>query len=170
MLLVAIPMWITEVAPPHGRGILAEIHAWMAVVGYLVAGYVGVGFFYYHPLGGSEWRGPLALAAFFPLVTLACLPFLPESPRWLIGKGHNDQAFKILESLHRRKGESENVYAHAEFIQIQKQVELDRSLDSSWKVILTRPSYRKRALIACTVLSGIYSSGTLTITSTSVED
>jgi hypothetical protein len=48
---------------------------------------------------------------------------------------------------------------------MKKQLELDKSLDSSWKTIVSRPSYRKRALIACSLLSFIYSSGTLTISS-----
>lgn len=166
MLLVSVPLWITELAPPRGRGILANIHALMATFGYLCASYVGVGFFYYQKGSGNQWRAPLAFVCLFPLITLSFMPWLPESPRWLLVKGRTDEAWKIIERLHRTNDDPNNDYAHAEFQQMQTQIDLDRSLDSSWRILLTRPSYRKRVLIACSLLTFLYSSGTLTVSST----
>ncbi|OCK78500.1 MFS transporter, partial [Lepidopterella palustris CBS 459.81] len=163
MLLVSVPLWITELAPPRGRGILANIHALMATFGYLCASYVGVGFFYYQKGSGNQWRAPLAFVCLFPLITLSFMPWLPESPRWLLVKGRTDEAWKIIERLHRTNDDPNNDYAHAEFQQMQTQIDLDRSLDSSWRILLTRPSYRKRVLIACSLLTFLYSSGTLTV-------
>jgi len=163
MLLISVPLWITEVAPPKGRGILANIHAWMAVFGYLIASYVGVGFYYYQHGSGNQWRAPLAFACLPPLITLAFMPILPESPRYLLTKDRTEEAWKIIERLHRTKDDPAGDYAKAEFLQMRTQLEMDRSLDSSWRIMITRPSYRKRVLIACALLSFIYSSGTLTI-------
>jgi MFS family permease len=163
MLLISVPLWITEVAPPKGRGALANIHGWMAVLGYLLASYVGVGFYYYQHGSGNQWRAPLAFACLPPLITLGFLFKVPESPRWLLSEEQPDRAWKIVESLHRTSDDPTGVYARAEFAEMKNQIELDRSLDSSWKILITRPSYRKRALIACALLSFIYSSGTLSI-------
>jgi len=163
MLLISVPLWITEVAPPRGRGVLANIHGLMAVFGYLIASYVGVGFYYYQNGSGNQWRAPLAFACLPPLITLGFLVKVPESPRWLLSKDRADQAWKIVEELHRTSDDQNASYARAEFVQMRTQLDLDRSLDSSWRIILIRPSYRKRALIACALLSFIYSSGTLSI-------
>ncbi|KAI9743682.1 MAG: hypothetical protein M1818_002998 [Claussenomyces sp. TS43310] len=134
----------------------------MAVFGYLLASYVGVGFYYYKGQN-NQWRAPLAFACLPPLVTLAFSVRIPESPRWLLAKGQYDKAWAIVDALHRTPDDPNGDYARAEFEQMKRQLDLDRSLDSSWRILLTRPSYRKRVLIACALLSFIYSSGTLTI-------
>ncbi|KAF2802333.1 general substrate transporter [Mytilinidion resinicola] len=163
MLLISVPLWIIEVVPPGGRGVFGNIHGLMAVFGYLIASYVGVGFFYYQNGSGNQWRAPLAFACLPPLITLSFMPWVPESPRWLLVKGQSERAWKIVESLHRSSDDPEGDYAKEEFQQMQRQIELDSQLDSSWKILVTRPSYRKRAYIACSLLTFIYSSGTLTI-------
>lgn len=43
-----------------------------------------------------SWRLPSALQGGFTLLALGVLPFIPESPRWLVSKG---QQFKALEAL-----------------------------------------------------------------------
>lgn len=84
---------------------------------------------------------------------------------WLLSKGRVDQAWKIVREFHRTSRDIDDSYARAEFTQMQKQIEMDSKLDSSWRILVTRPSYRKRALIACAVLTFLYSSGTLTVSS-----
>jgi MFS family permease len=143
--------------------VLANIHGLMAVFGYLIASYVGVGFYYYQGGSGNQWRAPLAFACLPPLITLGFLWKLPESPRYLLSKDQNERAWKVVESLHRSSDDPDSLYARKEFLQMKRQHELDRSFDSSWKIMFTRPSYRKRVLIACALLSFIYSSGTLSI-------
>ena len=167
MLLTSVPLWVTEIAPPKGRGALSNIHGLMAVIGYLIATYVGVGFYYYQKGSGQQWRAPLAFACLPPLITLAIIfAFkLPESPRYLLANGQSNQAWNIVESMHRSSHDPDSSYARAEFLEMERQLELDKSLDSSWRILVTRPSYRKRALIACALLTFIYSSGTLTVSS-----
>lgn len=80
MLLASVPLLITEVVPPKGRGMLANTHGVGTTLGYLIASYVGIGFFYDSGASGSQWRGPLALACLFPLITLVLMPWIPESP------------------------------------------------------------------------------------------
>lgn len=45
MLMISIPLWITEFVPPDHRGALANIHAVMINCGYLLSAYCGVGFY-----------------------------------------------------------------------------------------------------------------------------
>lgn len=165
MLYLTVPLWVTELVPPKGRGVLAGISGLAGVVGYILAAYVGVGFFYYNAADSSQWRVPIALGCFPCLVLLAIMPWLPESPRWLLYKGRDVEAKAIISKLHTGRDDTRHEYAQAEFYQMQHQRDLERSLDSSWSEILRRSSYRKRALIACSLPMMLYSTGNLVVTS-----
>lgn len=163
MLLIAVPLWITEIAPPASRGVMCNIHAVCATLGYLLAAICGLGFYYYQNGSGNQWRAPLAFGCLFPLITLALIPFTPESPRWLLTKDRTDEARTIIERLHHSPHESSTAFAATEFAQMRSQLEREKTLDGSWRILFTRPSYRRRAFIAAGLLSMIYSSGTLVV-------
>ena len=164
MYAIAVPLWIAEISPQNSRGILASMHAVMSGTGYTVSAYVGVGFYYYTPGSGTEWRPPLALVCVWPLINLAVMAFLPESPRYLITKDKDDAALAILQKVHKSKDDPEHEFAKAEFYQIKMQEHLDRTLSTSWGEVLKRPSYRKRMLIAMSLTVFINSCGDLVIT------
>lgn len=139
----------------------------MCSFGYAIASYVGVGFYYYQNGSGQQWRAPLAFVCLPPLITLLLIAVfrLPESPRWLLKRGREEQALLVVQRLRRIKSHDNTSEVELEFLTMKNQLEMDRSLDSSWVTLIKRPSYRKRALIACSLLSFIYSSGTLTVSS-----
>ncbi|KAF2816821.1 general substrate transporter [Mytilinidion resinicola] len=163
MLMNSIPLWITEFVPPYHRGALSNIHAAMINIGYLVSSYVGVGFYYYTGGSGNQWRAPLALGCLFPLITLAVMPFIPESPRYLLTKDKIDEAWDIVREMHSSSDDPNHEFATVEFYQMKKQLEIDSRLDSSWIGMLRRPSYRKRLYISSSLLVLLYCTGTLTI-------
>ncbi|CAK7235170.1 hypothetical protein SBRCBS47491_009200 [Sporothrix bragantina] len=68
-MLSTIPMWMAELVPPKKRGLLVQIHPAMINLGYTVASYTGIGFYYYSG-HNNQWRGPLGLAALFPFLFL----------------------------------------------------------------------------------------------------
>jgi sugar porter (SP) family MFS transporter len=49
--------------------------------------------------GSVAWRFPLAFQIFFCIIILVFIPFLPESPRWLILKGREDEAREVIAAL-----------------------------------------------------------------------
>lgn len=57
--------------------------------------------------------------------------------------GRAEDARKIVMNLHKIKGDPDQAYARGEFYQMQKQSEVDRALEPSWKEMFTRASYRR---------------------------
>lgn len=103
----------------------------MIALGYGLASYMGMAFYYAHdPV--AKWRGPLGIALLFPIIMLVMLPFIPESPRFLLMKGRIDEARDIVLRLHAIPGDPDNEFARGEFYQMSKQAELDRATKVTW--------------------------------------
>lgn len=89
------PMYIAEMALPEIRGELVTVNALLCTIGQFTAGMVD-GVFDSHRQG---WRWMLGLAGLPSIIMFIGFWILPESPRWLVGKGRNDEALTILTSL-----------------------------------------------------------------------
>ncbi|MET4590596.1 sugar porter family MFS transporter [Arthrobacter sp. 754] len=86
-----VPVYLSEMAPAKARGRLAGLNQLMIVTG-LLLGYC-VNFL----LAQTEnWRIMLASGALPALLLVAGLPFLPESPRWLMTKGRTEEAARLF--------------------------------------------------------------------------
>jgi sugar porter (SP) family MFS transporter len=110
---VAAPLYISEIAPPRHRGLLAGLFQFNIVFGILVA-YLSNALL--AGIGENAWRWMLGVAAFPSLLyTVLCL-VLPESPRWLLCK-KNDRAAgaKVLQLIRPDASEAE-IQAEAEAI------------------------------------------------------
>jgi sugar porter (SP) family MFS transporter len=86
------PMYIGELVPPKIRGGLVSFNQLMITVGILAAYIVDFGL----KDVSNNWRWMLGLGA-IPGVALAVgMFFLPESPRWLVERGREDEARDVL--------------------------------------------------------------------------
>jgi SP family arabinose:H+ symporter-like MFS transporter len=87
------PMYIAELAPAKYRGTLVSLNQLAIVIGILVAffsNYLLVG------TGENNWRWMLLVMAAPAVLLFFSLFLVPESPRWLVARGRNDDAFKVL--------------------------------------------------------------------------
>ncbi len=90
------PMYISEISPAEKRGSLVSLNQLTIVIGILVA------FFSNYLLantGVNNWRWMLAIMGMPALLFFITLLFIPESPRWLVQKNKNEEAFNILEKI-----------------------------------------------------------------------
>jgi SP family arabinose:H+ symporter-like MFS transporter len=96
------PVYIAELAPAAKRGRLGSLFQLGIVVGifltlFLNARIQGLGDEAWNAANG--WRWMLGAEVAPALFLLALLFFVPESPRWLIGAGRDDEARRVLESV-----------------------------------------------------------------------
>lgn len=148
MTISNCPVYMSEISPPHTRGFLVGLQGVCIVSAYIIGSCLSLAFSFVSE--SYQWRLNYVVAVFFGIMLLISLIFLPESPRWLVEKGHTKEAAAILERLHRTKSDPTGKVAHAEMIQIQAQVEVERTLPRGYLYILKTPSLRKRFI--CTAL------------------
>lgn len=60
--------------------------------------------------------------------------------------------------------DNQDLAAHAEFIQIEKQVAFDKEIKTGWVQMFTNPTWRKRTLLAFLVIFAVQSAGINVIT------
>ena len=86
-----VPVYLSEVAPPHARGWVVSLFQLAVTVGIVVAYLIDYAF---ASTGG--WRWMLGLAVAPALVFGTGMFFLPETPRWLIRGGQHEVAHRVL--------------------------------------------------------------------------
>lgn len=87
------PMYIAELAPAKYRGTLVSLNQLAIVIGILVA------FFSNYLLvntGENNWRWMLLVMAAPAVLLFFSLFLVPESPRWLVARGRNNDALQVL--------------------------------------------------------------------------
>ncbi len=91
-ILIA-PVYIAEISPPKQRGSMVSLNQLMIVLG------ISASFFSNYFLlnvGENNWRWMLAMDAVPAALYFFFLFAVPESPRWLFGKGQPERAKEIL--------------------------------------------------------------------------
>lgn len=148
MVFANTPVYMSEVSPPHTRGMLVGLHGVGVVTAYILAAICALAFsFVTSPV---QWRLIYIVLTGVALLFLVTICFLPESPRWLMGHGRENDSLKVLEYLHRTKRDPGAVFAQAEARQIRAQIEAERQTPGGFIHILRTPSHRRRAL--CSIL------------------
>ncbi|KFY68333.1 hypothetical protein V496_01153 [Pseudogymnoascus sp. VKM F-4515 (FW-2607)] len=95
-----------------------------------------------------SWRVPSILQICPSLVQILLIYFLPESPRWLISKDRDDEAFAILVKYHA-EGDADSLLARAEMAQIKSTIAIEMNHSKqSWRDMIKTPGMRRRVFIA----------------------
>ncbi|KAJ6110223.1 hypothetical protein N7486_002458 [Penicillium sp. IBT 16267x] len=161
LILASVPVWVAELAPPRLRGVIIDLHAVLMMVGYTLACYVGLGFYFVK--GNNQWRGPVAPQMALPLIILSGLYWMPESPRYLLAKDRVEEASRIIHRMHSSPHDPTHEFARRELFQMKKQVELDSKFATSYWSILKTPSMRKCLAMTVLLEFALMTSGVLVI-------
>ena len=114
-----VPTWQSECSRSHRRGMLVMIEGALITGGVCLSYWIDFGMFYTDPSTVS-WRFPIAFQIVFALLILSLVMELPESPRWLILKGKEDEALEVLSAL--SDVPSDDPYIQGEFQAIKDTV------------------------------------------------
>ncbi|KAH8900109.1 putative MFS sugar transporter [Thozetella sp. PMI_491] len=106
-LSATAPNWQAECVGASHRGAAVMLEGLFISAGLAIAAWVGLGLSFVP--GSVSWRFPLALSLLWSLIILATTPFVPESPRWLVKVGRNDEAKEVLAALEDTEATSEEV-------------------------------------------------------------
>jgi SP family xylose:H+ symportor-like MFS transporter len=87
------PMYIAEISPPELRGRMVTINQLTIVLGQVVTHFEN---FQLREIGPDAWRWMFGLGMIPSLLFLIGVFFVPESPRWLLKAGRENDSRKVL--------------------------------------------------------------------------
>ncbi|SCZ94792.1 BZ3500_MvSof-1268-A1-R1_Chr12-1g03661 [Microbotryum saponariae] len=105
MNTATIPTWHAETAKAHNRGLLICIEASMISTGTAISYWIDLGFSYID--NSISWRTPIGLQMVFAVGLVVSVAFLPESPRWLLANGQQEEGQRVIAALEPAPIESE---------------------------------------------------------------
>lgn len=136
---VNVPVYLAEIAPASARGALSGLNQLMISSGILLAYLVNVAL---EPFGA--WRWMFGIAAVPSVLLFIGAYWQPESPRWLVRKGREDEARTVL-SRSRSPAELE-----VELAEIRSVNEADRH-QLGFRELLAQPKLRRLLFIGASL-------------------
>lgn len=88
---VTVPVYLAEMAPKELRGAVTSLNQFMIITGIVIAATVN-----FLLADAEAWRTMLGLGVIPALVLLVGIFSQPETPRWLVKSGRDDEARAVL--------------------------------------------------------------------------
>ncbi|EXJ87773.1 hypothetical protein A1O1_04700 [Capronia coronata CBS 617.96] len=119
-----VPTYLSECAPPRVRGAFLGLYSFFNSLGVFIASVTVYGC--QHRTDKWQYLIVILVQLFVPLVYLIALPFLPESPRYLVYRGRYEEAEKVMRVLFNHP---ENITTEIQLLklQIEEQRELHKA-------------------------------------------
>ncbi|KAL4943596.1 general substrate transporter [Aspergillus oleicola] len=140
------PIYLAEMSPSHLRGRMGSGYQFTFTIGIFVSYWLDYAL-QFMPQSASQWQIPLSLQLLPGAAMGIAMIFLPESVRWLLGRGDTRGAWRSLLWV---RGPSTNANeVKSEFHEMKTAVETDRSATANFhpRELLHRPNLR-RVLLA----------------------
>lgn len=145
--LILAPTYIAEISTPESRGKLVSIQQLNIVLGFFGA-FLSNYFFNKAFTSGSStfltdenvWRWMLGVEFFPAIIYFALMFFVPKSPRWLFTHGKNEEATKVLVSMHgdlKAREEADSIINSLTNNQETEKVKLMDLFKPAFKFVLT---------------------------------
>ncbi|RDW77972.1 general substrate transporter-3 [Coleophoma crateriformis] len=173
-LSMVVPLYNAELAPAELRGSLVSLQQLAICFGIMVSYWIGYGTNYIGGTGKGQsnaaWLVPICIQILPAFVLGVGIMFMPQSPRWLLSNGKEEESLRVLSNLRRLPKESELVQLEYLEIKAQHMFEVETSiakfpdyqsgsLSDNFKLgfyayasLLTNRSLRKRVFAAVMIM------------------
>lgn len=148
------PLLVTELAHFQHRARITTLYNTTWYMGSIMAAWTTYGTFRIQ--NTWSWRIPSVLQAAPALCMLSVIFFCPESPRWLISRGRNEEALRILAKYHANGNQTDKLVQY-EYTEIREAIKAETQLATkrSLAVLWSTRGNRLRMLIC--ILAGCFS-------------
>ncbi|CAM9023964.1 unnamed protein product [Wickerhamomyces anomalus] len=144
LLTTVVPMYQTEISPPHSRGRLGCVEFTGNIMGYAIS--VWADYFCSFLESNAAWRIPLSIQSLIAIALYFGSYVIVESPRWLLNHDHDAEGIVVIADL-TSGGNVQDERARNEYREIKETVLLHRlEGESSYRYMFKR--YKKRVFIA----------------------
>ncbi|EEB07840.2 hexose transporter Ght5 [Schizosaccharomyces japonicus yFS275] len=121
-LSVVAPGYQSEVAPASLRGAIVTTYQLFITLGIFVASCINMGTHNAHK--SAQWRIPIGINLLWGIIMIFGILYLPESPRYLISIGKDDEALRIMSRNNDLPVEDELIQAEYHIIRSDCEAEL----------------------------------------------
>lgn len=142
--LAVVPIFQSEIAPKQVRGLVIESYSLMHYFGGFIMSLLC--FWTSTFEGNKQWRIPFACFFLAPAIIILGISSVPESPRWLLIKGRDEDAMEALRKLRAGRFTEDQIRDELEAAKAM----LAQEMQSSWWDLIKGPNL-KRTLITCGV-------------------
>lgn len=153
VLTTSAPSYCVEICPPQWRGRMTGFYNCGWFGGSIPAAGITLGCAKIN--SDLSWRLPLIFQAAPSVVVIAAVWFLPESPRWLMAAGRDEDARAFLTRFHG-SGNPNDPVVELEWVEFKEGIALDGA-DKRWwdySELFNTPSARWRSLMV--LLMGVF--------------
>ncbi|MDX2430946.1 MAG: sugar porter family MFS transporter [Bacteroides sp.] len=138
----AVPLYISEISPTKIRGTLVSMFQLLITVGILSA------YLSDNALADNNnlecWRPMLWVGVFPAVILFIGMFFLPETPRWLMSKGREEESRKVLARI------EDEEFIEASIAAMKSDINIDKS-QAGWREIF-KPWLRNALIIAMGIM------------------
>ncbi|KAJ7074756.1 general substrate transporter [Mycena amicta] len=128
------PVWQSETCKPSWRGKLVVFGMVMNIAGFALSNWMTYGFSYVQ--GSASWRFPIAFQLVFSVILFATIPWLPDSPRWLLMHGFETEGTAVLAALHGEGATIDDDVIVDQKMEILEAVRMEKDAAPSWSDIV----------------------------------
>ncbi|OJJ00764.1 hypothetical protein ASPVEDRAFT_40295 [Aspergillus versicolor CBS 583.65] len=128
IMVVSAPAYAAEISPPHWRGRAVGFYNCGWFGGSIPAAVVTYGCNFID--SNWQWRVPFILQCFASCIVIVSVWFIPESPRWLMSQGRDEEAIAILAKYHGN-GDPSARLVRLEVEEMKEGIRVD-GIDKTW--------------------------------------
>ncbi|ESK94631.1 hexose transporter [Moniliophthora roreri MCA 2997] len=145
----AAPLLLIELSYPTQRGKITSLYNSSWYFGSVLAAWICFGSFQHMEGTNWSWRVPTLVQAGVPLLQVCLIWFTPESPRYLVSRGMEGKAARILAKYHANCGDERDPLVVFELAQIRHAIRMEEEVNksTSFMSLFSTPGNRKRMRI-----------------------